>query len=842
MNQLTKAENSMERTISRNALLNYNVSTDLLLKYKPEMLLKSLAFPIKRSADKEVLMLAVVNADDKETIQKLTQIAKVKKVRIAKVSADDIKALIAKWYPGYDLPQEPKKSSIKDRFNELKDMTDSGTSTEPGLSNDEKEESKSKSILLIDNDQARGRNASYILEKEKMIVDLTTSEGAVHKMLMAGNYDIAIIHQNESVDRYELEKQLRSINQKIQIHYITSYTKYWLEDVKTAEFKDSYFSLLDFFTTFLEEKSQFKPGHTKKIIKYVQRIAESLNIRPSDVEKTKLAAYFYSIENLISSSNVSQKDQAHSQASIVGGSFKVMHPPMDFDETLNHVPLKYAGNKNTNEPSGEAINIGARIIRLVFDFMNRSLDHANDSELIADFRQNLTDTYDPVVMETFFSILKEEQEVLKPLSLDKTICIVDPDQQLAQLLKLRFLNEGFNVIYASDGKDALQKILKEIPDLIISEVILPKLDGFTFVSTLQKEQATASIPVVFLSTKSDAYYINQGLNLGAIDYITKPVNFDVLTAKIKRLLRVVNDLSIASVAPMKPSLVKRAAAESMADSFMSVEVRGFEPGALFAKRYEIIEELGKGGMGTVYKAKDRALDEIVALKLLKEELMYNEQMVDRFKYEIKLARKISHPNVIRIYDFGEIDEQYFISMEFCEGKELRDIMLENKTLPIELTLRFFKQMLAAMAVAHSEGIVHRDLKPGNMLITRRGGLKILDFGLAKVQDIKGVTVTGQFLGTPLYISPEQAQGFKVDTRSDIYSLGVILYEMLTGVPPFKDENISTLLIKHLKEIPVPLRKLNSSIPEKLEKMALKALEKKRELRYQSTQEMLDELR
>jgi serine/threonine protein kinase len=286
--------------------------------------------------------------------------------------------------------------------------------------------------------------------------------------------------------------------------------------------------------------------------------------------------------------------------------------------------------------------------------------------------------------------------------------------------------------------------------------------------------------------------------------------------------------------------VRKETAEPV-DYFLDVSIKGFEPGALIGKRYEIVSKLGQGGMGAVYKAKDRVLDEIVALKLLKEELISDDNMVDRFKYEIKLARKISHPNVIRIHDFGEIDNHYFISMEFCEGSELKDIMAEAKILDIEKTVKFFKQMLSAMSVAHSEGIIHRDLKPSNILITERDILKIVDFGLAKVQNLKGLTITGQAFGTPLYVSPEQAQGLKVDIRSDIYSLGVIFYEMLTGIPPFNAENISAILIKHLKEKPVPVRKHNPSVPEKFESMCLKSLEKKRENRYQSVDEMLAEL-
>jgi DNA-binding response OmpR family regulator len=828
--------------VSRDKLMKHKVETDLLNKFEPEFLINLHAFPLKISDDRTLLMLAVVEKPEKNALVTLMTKTHVKKIKLFKVRAHDISYLVEKWYPTYQEAQTQEKlkktKNNNDRFSDLKAMT--GNLNDTPLSEiASQSENKKRTILLIDDDQICGRNASYILEKENWIVDLTTSDGAQHTLLMGGDYDIAIIRHNTSIDRYELEKQLKNINPKMEIRYINSYSKEWLEDVGDTDYKESYFSLTEFFTTYLEERSStFTQGQTKKISKYVQGTAEKLGLKQKDFEKIKLAAYFFCLENLISTSDVSENRLTQSRGSVMTGSFKVISAPLDFEDILGHVSQKFKDNAN-GSPEDIAY-LGARIIRVVSDFIYRSMDNANDDELIADFRQNSSDIYDPVVMEAFFNILKEEQTVKKPASLNKTLLIVDPDHQLSQLLKLRFLNEGFHVHRASDGREALQKISENIPDLIITEVMLPKLDGFSLMTTLQKEQATATIPVVFLSGKTDKYYINQGLNLGAIDYITKPADFDFLTTKIKRFLQVVDDRSMVSGTLMPPPYVRKETAEPV-DYFLDVSIKGFEPGALIGKRYEIVSKLGQGGMGAVYKAKDRVLDEIVALKLLKEELISDDNMVDRFKYEIKLARKISHPNVIRIHDFGEIDNHYFISMEFCEGSELKDIMAEAKILDIEKTVKFFKQMLSAMSVAHSEGIIHRDLKPSNILITERDILKIVDFGLAKVQNLKGLTITGQAFGTPLYVSPEQAQGLKVDIRSDIYSLGVIFYEMLTGIPPFNAENISAILIKHLKEKPVPVRKHNPSVPEKFESMCLKSLEKKRENRYQSVDEMLAEL-
>jgi DNA-binding response OmpR family regulator/tRNA A-37 threonylcarbamoyl transferase component Bud32 len=827
--------------VDREKLIKHNVTRDLLDAFQRDHLVKFNAFPIHRSDDNLVLTVAMVNPSDKTSILKMAKMAKAKKVRVVQAEDDDIRFLIEKWYQ--EIPSEefepPTEAAASPRFDELKAMTGAFGKVPPetSLSPSESDQTpKTKSILLIDDDQIRGRNVCAILEKESYVVDLTTSKTAHHTVLTGGNYDVALIRHDASIDRYDLEKQLHSSSPKIEIHYLNAYTKNWLEESKDMDFREAYFSLVDFFTTFLEERTSTRQGYTRKVSRYAQRVAELLGVKSDEIEKIKLSAYFYCLENLISTFEISTEELAQTQAATMSGSFKLIQTPMDFEEILRQVPLKFGDGK------GETIPLGARIIRVITDFLIRSFEHANDAELIIDFRQNVNSDYDPAVMEAFFSILKEEQKSETPVSLDKTILLIDPDQQLTQLIKLRFMNEGFRVLRAKDGREALEHITKQLPDLILSEVMLPKLDGFTLMSTLQKQEATAMIPLVFLSGKTDNHYISQGLNLGAIDYITKPVNFDILTTKIKRLLRIASDYTMAPSATMAPTTPrKHDTMASMEESFLSVTVKGFEPGALVTKRYEIISKLGQGGMGAVYKAKDRALDEVVALKLLKEELMNNNVMIDRFKYEIKLARKITHPNVIRIHDFGEIENLYFISMEYCEGRELKELIAQQKILPFDKSIHFFKQMLSAMSVAHGEGIIHRDLKPGNMLITKRGILKILDFGLAKVQDLKGLTMTGQIFGTALYMSPEQAQGLKIDARSDIYALGIILYELLVGKPPFNADNPTTILIKHLKEQPMPPRKLNPKIPENLEKMVLKAIEKKSDKRYQSVDDMLAEL-
>ncbi len=213
-------------------------------------------------------------------------------------------------------------------------------------------------------------------------------------------------------------------------------------------------------------------------------------------------------------------------------------------------------------------------------------------------------------------------------------------------------------------------------------------------------------------------------------------------------------------------------------------------GSLFADRYEVISTLGKGGMGVVYRARDRTLDDIVALKVLRGEMLKDDPThLERFKQEIKLARRITHRNVLRTHDFGEAAGTPYISMEYLEGVTLKDLIKNKGALPVPVGLRIVKQMCQGLEAAHLQGVVHRDIKPQNMLILpETGDLKIMDFGIARVQAVKageaGLTTAGTVMGTPDYMSPEQAQGLPADFRSDIYSLGIVLFEVFTGALPF----------------------------------------------------------
>ena len=268
----------------------------------------------------------------------------------------------------------------------------------------------------------------------------------------------------------------------------------------------------------------------------------------------------------------------------------------------------------------------------------------------------------------------------------------------------------------------------------------------------------------------------------------------------------------------------------------------FPPGSAFGKRYRIIEEVGSGGMGRVYKAEDKELGTTVALKMIRPELAADPDIIDRFKKEIILARSISHDNVVRIHDLGEVGRIKYVSMDFIKGEDLKSLIRLSGALSVDTALKIALQVGEALRAAHRKDIVHQDLKPQNIMIDPGGRVLVTDFGLATLRSAGEAGEPTGVIGTPLYFSPEQARGAPADSRSDIYSFGVVLYEMLTGREPFQAATAHELARKHLAETPAPPSRLNPSVPVPLEKIVLKCLAKNREDRYQSFDEILAELK
>jgi tetratricopeptide (TPR) repeat protein len=264
----------------------------------------------------------------------------------------------------------------------------------------------------------------------------------------------------------------------------------------------------------------------------------------------------------------------------------------------------------------------------------------------------------------------------------------------------------------------------------------------------------------------------------------------------------------------------------------------FAPGQKFGGRYVIIEEIGRGGMGRVYKAHDQELNINLALKMIRPELVSNPEAVRRFRTEILLARALTNENIIRIFDLGEEEGIKFIAMEYVKGQNLGEMIRASGRLDVRSAMAIARQTCSGMATAHEKGIIHLDLKPPNILVDTSGKVRVADFGLAKSLETRDSTLTAATVGTPAYLSPEAAEGKATDARSDIYSLGIILYEMVTGKRPFESETAAGYLHQHIQAKPVPPSSLNPQVPVSLEKVILKCLEKDPAKRYKTARDLL----
>ncbi len=264
----------------------------------------------------------------------------------------------------------------------------------------------------------------------------------------------------------------------------------------------------------------------------------------------------------------------------------------------------------------------------------------------------------------------------------------------------------------------------------------------------------------------------------------------------------------------------------------------FQPGEIFAKRYQIEKKIGRGGMGVVYKAIDKILEISVALKTMNPGIGDDERTLSRLKREVILARKVAHPNVCRIYDIGESDGIHYVSMEFLEGRSLADVLVQDGALSPERGVRIIRQVLEALEEAHKAGVLHRDLKPQNIMVDKNDRPYIMDFGISTSSELSKLTQTGALIGTPRYMAPEQFGGRNVDHRADIYSIGIIMFEMFTGMLPFEANTPASVMFAHLNSTPPRPSQLAPEVPIELEEIILKALEKDPNRRFQTIHDFL----
>lgn len=265
-------------------------------------------------------------------------------------------------------------------------------------------------------------------------------------------------------------------------------------------------------------------------------------------------------------------------------------------------------------------------------------------------------------------------------------------------------------------------------------------------------------------------------------------------------------------------------------------------GRVFSGRYEVLSQVARGGMAEVYRARDNLLGRPVALKILHPEFAIDQSFVERFRREAQAAANLNHPHIVAVYDWGTENGTYFMVLEYVEGQSLRDILRTDGPQPIRRVVEIAAETASALHFAHRHGVVHRDVKPGNILITTGGETKVTDFGIARAANVAdGLTQTGAVIGTATYFSPEQAQGFSVDARTDVYSLGVVMYESLAGTAPFLGDSPMAVAYKHVREAPPPLSRQRGDVPGDLEAIVGKCLQKSPDNRYQSAEDLRQDL-
>ncbi|MBL8149670.1 MAG: protein kinase [Blastocatellia bacterium] len=385
---------------------------------------------------------------------------------------------------------------------------------------------------------------------------------------------------------------------------------------------------------------------------------------------------------------------------------------------------------------------------------------------------------------------------------------------------------------AENGQEALHLIMQNPPTIIISEWSMPVMDGLNLFLQIKNSPHTSHIPFIFHTTINDIDIRVAMLEAGVEDCWEKPYNVREAKIRISRLLERIN-----------PKIEFTRSAQFR----LAAEIHDTEPQQVINFRYEIIEEIGEGGMGVVYRAQDYSRDRQVAVKVLKREYVSDETAIRRFARESEAAMRIVHPNVVATYEYGLLPTgQAYIVMELLNGNSLESELFADHRLIPQRVLTIMRQVCLAVSEAHHQGVVHRDLKPNNIYLVNPNSstpvVKVLDFGIAMLKDIpnQSLRITGPdvAIGTPLYLSPEQAMAKPLDERSDIYSLGVVFYELLSGSTPFTGKNYREVLMAHINEPPTPLEQ-RVDIDKWFSELVMKMLSKKPQDRIQTIDEVLE---
>ncbi|MDH4043769.1 MAG: protein kinase [Gemmatimonadota bacterium] len=479
------------------------------------------------------------------------------------------------------------------------------------------------------------------------------------------------------------------------------------------------------------------------------------------------------------------------------------------------------------------------------------------------------------------------------------ILVVDDEPGNRDLLQRRLERDGYAVICAGGGREALAAVGREAVDLVLLDMLMPDMDGLAVLQHLKGDPATRDLPVIVISALDDLHAVARCIEAGAEDYLPKPFDPVILRARLagslqtkrwrdqeRDQLRALGYVTAAASAveggTYQPGTLSEVAARGDAIGRlarvmdrMAVQVREresrlrerldelrseigvarrsidtasvgdgptFRSGERLGTRYEILSVLGRGGMGTVYRARDLELGEEVAIKTVRPELVSDETFRERFKDEIRLARRISHRNVVRTHDFGETGGVWYLTMEYVEGITLRELLDTRGRLAASVALAVGTQLAECLAVAHEVGVIHRDIKPQNLLLDADGVLKVLDFGVARLAERSaGLTEAGLILGTPAYMSPEQITSEPVDERADLYAAGAVLYECLTGRPPLEAASMVSLIARVLADEPPAPSTIVPDVPPALDDVVLQLLAKRPQDRPPSAAVLVERL-